>query len=376
MSDALAQSGNLDDAFAAGVTPVELAQRADVPTLRRLVPGLDESAAADLTRLFADPRVQRMLDQSWEAPPRREELLAETLVRQLAERPDLVRMILATPELANSLTARPLTLHHLASHQQAIDVLNDVLVEIRDRGSEAVATAPTPSIEPTPLSSHQIQVSSRFDGERPAAVQPSFDKSRSGDLAYRKQYLDHLYQEAATAQRELDSLGRELAGLSANGAEYKPRPGPKDRVRAEDKIERNGGNAARLRDLAAGRVSYQTLDDLYAGLAELSNNPGFQVADFSDRFREPQDSGYRDIQFLVQTSTGHIGEFRLHLAALDQVAEWEHSLFEVWRDLEAVPRSEGRSLSATEVAIRKGIVRRQREYFWAALQTTLNGERQ
>ncbi|MDO3682891.1 toxin glutamine deamidase domain-containing protein [Micromonospora sp. C28ISP2-4] len=374
--DALAQSGNLNAAFAAGVTPVELAQHADVPTLRRLVPGLDESAATDLTRLFADPRVQRMLDQSWEAPPRREELLAETLVRQLAERPDLVRMILATPELANSLTARPLTLHHLASHQQAINVLQDVLVEIRDRGSEAVAAARTPSIEPTPLSPHQIQVSSRFDGERSAAVQPNFDKSRSGDLAYRKQYLDHLYQEAVTAQRELDSLGRELAGLSASGAEYKPRPGPKDRVRAEDKIERNGGNAARLRDLAAGRVAYQTLDDLYAGLAELSNNPHFQVAKFSDRFREPQDSGYRDIQFSVQTSTGHIGEFRLHLAALDQVAEWEHSLFEVWRDLEAVPRSEARSLSVTEVAIRKGIVRRQREYFWAALQTTLNGERQ
>ncbi|MEU8310953.1 toxin glutamine deamidase domain-containing protein [Micromonospora sp. NPDC049033] len=374
--DVLAASGNLDAAFAAGVTPVELAQHADVPALRRLVPGLDEGAANDLTRLFADPRLQRMLDQSWEAPPRREELLAETLVRQLAERPDLVRMILATPELANSLTARPLTLHHLASHQQAIDVLNDVLVEIRDRGSETVATAATPSIEPTPLTLHQIQVSSRFDGERSVAIQPSFDKSRSGDVAYRKQYLDHLYQEALTAQRELDSLGRELASSSASGAEYEPRPGPKDRVRAEDKIDRNGGNAARLRDLAAGRVAYQTLDDLYAGLAELSNNPHFQVAEFSDRFREPQDSGYRDIQFSVQTSTGHIGEFRLHLAALDQVAEWEHSLFEVWRDLEAVPRSEARSLSVTELAIRKGIVRRQREYFWAALQTTLNGERQ
>ncbi|MFD6609440.1 toxin glutamine deamidase domain-containing protein [Micromonospora chalcea] len=374
--DVLAESGSLDAAFAAGVTPVELAQAADAPTLRRLVPGLDAAAAADLSRLLADPRIQRMLDQSWEAPPRREELLAETLVRQLAERPDLVRMILATPELANSLTARPLTLHHLASHQQAIDVLRDVVVEIRERGPEAVATAPARSIEPTPLSPHQMQVSRRFDGERPVAVQPNFDKSRSADLAYRKQYLDQLYQQAVTAQRELDLLGRELAGLSVDGAEYEPRPGPKDRVRAEDKIERNGGNAARLRDLAAGRVSYQTLDDLYAGLAELSNNPRFQVADFSDRFRDPQDSGYRDIQFLIQTSTGHIGEFRLHLAALDQVAEWEHSLFEVWRDLEAVPRSQARSLSVTEVAIRKGIVRRQREYFWAALQTTLNGERQ
>ncbi|WBC18189.1 toxin glutamine deamidase domain-containing protein [Micromonospora sp. WMMA1998] len=371
--DALATSGSLDDAFAVGVTPLELAQHADGPTLRRLVPGLEESAAADLKRLFADPRAQRMLDQSWEAPPRREELLAETLVGQLAERPDLVRMMLATPTLANSLTARPVTLHHLASHQKAIDVLDDVLHEIRERGAEAVSAAPTPPVEPTPLTPAQISVSERFEAERPVALQPGFDRARSVDSHYQKQYLDQLYRAASIAQGELDSLGRELAERSANGAEYKPRPGPKDRVRAEDKIARNGGNAARLRDLAAGRVSYRTLNDLYAGLASLSTDPRVQIADFDDRFRKPQDSGYRDIQFSLRTSTGHIAEFRLHLAAMDDVAEWEHSLFEVWRDLEAVSGSERRTLSVEEAAIRKGIVRRQREHFWAALQSTLSG---
>ncbi|MET7832166.1 toxin glutamine deamidase domain-containing protein [Micromonospora sediminicola] len=371
--DALATSGSLDDAFAVGVTPLELAQHADGPTLRRLVPGLEESAAADLKRLFADPRVQRMLDQSWEAPPRREELLAETLVRQLAERPDLARMMLATPTLANSLTARPVTLHHLASHQKAIDVLDDVLHEIRERGAEAVSAAPTPPVEPTPLTPAQISVSERFEAERPVALQPGFDRARSVDSRYQKQYLDQLYRAASIAQGELDSLGRELAERSANGAEYKPRPGPKDRGRAEDKIARNGGNAARLRDLAAGRVSYQTLNDLYAGLASLSTDPRVQIADFDDRFRTPQDSGYRDIQFSLRTSTGHIAEFRLHLAAMDDVAEWEHSLFEVWRDLEAVSRSERRTLSVEEAAIRKGIAQRQREHFWAALQSTLSG---
>ncbi|MEV0002325.1 toxin glutamine deamidase domain-containing protein [Micromonospora sp. NPDC050980] len=371
--DAVAASSSLDDTFAAGVTPVELAQHADGPTLRRLVPGLDESAAGDLSRLLADPRVQRMLDQSWEAPPRREELLAEALVRQLAERPDLVRMILATPELANSLTARPVTLHHLASHQQAIDVLGDVLQEIRVRGARTVSSAPTPAVEPTPLTREQVAVSLRFEGERPLALQPGFDNARSGDPAYRKSYLDQMYRDAVVAQSELDRFGRELAGLSVNGAEYKPRPGPKDRARAEDKIARSGGHANRLRDLAAGRISYQTLDDLYAGLASLHSDPRLRVARFEDRFRNPQDSGYRDIQFLVRTSTGHIGEFRLQLAALDQVADWEHALFEVRRDLEAVPRGEGRSLSVTESALRKGIARRQREHFWNALRSTLSG---
>ncbi|MEU1837595.1 toxin glutamine deamidase domain-containing protein [Micromonospora chersina] len=371
--DALAASGSLEEVFAAGVTPVELAQHLDGPTLRRLVPELEPAAADDLTRLLADPRVRQMLDQTWEAPPRREELLAETLVRQLAQRPDLVRMILSTPELANSLTARPVTLHHLASHQKAIDVLGEVLDEIAERGAAVVATAPAPPVDPTPLTLEQVRLSSQLDGERPPALQPGFDETRSGDMTYREFYLDQLYEAAATAQHELDLLGRELAEMSSSGAEYQPRPGPKERTRAEDKIAKHGGNAARLRDLAAGRVSYRTLDDLYLGLAHFSANSQMQVVRFEDRFRQPQDSGYRDIQFLVRTSAGHVGEFRLQLAALDQVAEWEHSLFEVWRDLEAVPREQGRILGETESAIRKGIVQRQREHFWAALQSTMSG---
>ncbi|MEV4692485.1 toxin glutamine deamidase domain-containing protein [Micromonospora echinospora] len=369
--DVLAESGSLDAAFAAGVTPVELAQHADVPTLRRLIPGVDDAAAADLTRLFADPRVQLMLDQSWEAPPRREELLAETLVRQLAERPDLVRMILATPELANSLTARPLTLHHLASHQQAIDVLKDVVDEVYERGADVVAATELPAPTPTPLTDAQLAVSGSFATADVEAVQPGFDPARLGETAYRKRYLNQLYEEAAVAQLEINSLGRDLAASCGSGAEYQPRSKPKDRDRAEDKIKGYGGDASRLKDVAGGYVSFNNLDELYGGLARLRNDERMDLVKFEDRFQNPQNGGYRDIQMFLRASNGHVAEFRLQLAALDEVATWEHSLFEVRRDLGAVAREEGRSLTATELAIRRGVLRRQREMFWAALQTAL-----
>ncbi|MFI5836023.1 toxin glutamine deamidase domain-containing protein [Micromonospora sp. NPDC051300] len=371
--DALAGSGSLDDAFATGVTPVELAQHADGPTLRRLVPGLDEGAAGDLNRLFADPRVQRMLDQSWEAPPRRAELLAETLVRQLAERPDLVRMILATPELANSLTARPMTLHHLASHQQAIDVLQDVLNEIAERGAEALVAAPTRLLDPTPLTDAQVELSRSFVVNGPDAVQPGFERDRLGDARYRKQYLDELYELAAVAQSDVDALGHRLAAASDGTAEYHPRSKPKDRGRAEDKIEGYGGDASQLTDLAGGYVSYQRLDDLYGALASLKDDTRLDLVEFDDRFRSPQSGGYRDVQMFVRTSNGHVAEFRLQLAALDEVATWEHSLFEVRRDLGAVAKEQGRSVTAMESAIRRGIIDRQRAFFWTALQTALHG---
>ncbi|MBB5828627.1 hypothetical protein [Micromonospora carbonacea] len=116
-------NSDLDQIFSAGVTPVELATEMDGPTLRRLAPQLTEVAAEDLSALFEDRRVRRMLDQTWRSPPAGEPCLAETLVNPLVAEPKLVRLILATPELARSLIARPVTLHHLASHPQAVEVL-------------------------------------------------------------------------------------------------------------------------------------------------------------------------------------------------------------------------------------------------------------
>ena len=46
----------------AGVSPAEFATVVDTPSLRRLVPELDDASARDLVRLFADGRVRDMLD--------------------------------------------------------------------------------------------------------------------------------------------------------------------------------------------------------------------------------------------------------------------------------------------------------------------------
>ena len=363
--DVLAESGSLDAAFAAGVTPVELAQAADAPTLRRLAPGLDDAAAADLSRLFADPRVQRMLDQSWEAPPRREELLAETLVRQLAERPDLVRMILATPELANSLTARPLTLHHLASHQQAIDVLGDVLADIERNGPEAQVLEGDPDPSPIPLTPEQLGLTRNLASQRQPAGQDGFDPSRKRDPAYVAAYLDGLTAEAAVAQGELNAAATALAG-------EKGKPGwrtePKRHDRIMDKLVEYGNDASRLKDLAAAKVEFSALNDVYDALADLVEDPEVMILDVKDRFVAPNGSGHSDILLNLRLSNGHVGELRLQLKAMEAVAEWEHALYEVRRDLDALADLDGRSLTTMETAVRDGLLRRTQTIYWNAVQ--------
>lgn len=366
--DALAASVSLADAYAAGVTPVELAQHADGSTLRRLVPGLDEAAAGDLKRLFTDVRVQRMLDQSWEAPPRREELLAETLVRQLAERPDLVRMILATPELANSLTARPVTLHHLASHQQAIDVLGDVLDDIANHGVEVVIAQEKLTPQPTPVTEAQRRVTELVAARGQPTPQAGFDEGRRDDEAYRLAYLEKLYADAAIAQHELNRLAVALA-------DERGTPGwrtePKSRERVFDKLVEYEGAVSQLKDLAGAKVQFDTLDDVYRALERLADDQQVVIVNIKDRFLAPQPSGYRDILLNLRMSNGHVAELRLHLAALDDVAGWEHGLYEVRRDLEALADSDGRLLTDDERAIRDGLLRRAQDTYWRTVQGNL-----
>ena len=111
---------------------------------------------------------------------------------------------------------------------------------------------------------------------------------------------------------------------------------------------------------------------MYQALEKVKNYPGVEIVAFQDRFAQPQSSGYRDIQMSVRTANGHVGEFRLHLKSLDEVAHWEHSLYEVRRDLKAIEKT--RPLTVTERAIRSGLLRAEQSMFWDALQPALPGE--
>ncbi|RAO35529.1 hypothetical protein ONO23_02131 [Micromonospora noduli] len=375
-SRAVLLASSVDDIFAAGVTPVEFATAVDPPTLRRLVPDLDEASARDLVRLFADDRVRDMLDSVRREPPPNEPDLAERLVRQLVQHPDLARMIQSTPELAKSLTARPLTLYHLASHQQAIDVLAEVLEDVAQQEAmrQDSDRRQVPQPEPTPLTGEQLTISASIQVRRGPVAQAGFDEARRDDAGYRKRYLDGLYSAAIEAQVDLNQLAVSLAHVGdLRVGEPGWRPQPKDRRRAEDKVAKHQGDASKLLDLAAAKVEFRNLEDLYAALGRIRDHPDVVIVNFQDRFVSPEDSGYRDVQLVLRTRNGHLAEFRLHLAALDEIAVWEHALYEVRRDVDALARIEGRALTRREGAIADGILRREQQLFWQALQSTYEG---
>ncbi|MET7748814.1 toxin glutamine deamidase domain-containing protein [Micromonospora sp. NPDC005367] len=365
VTDVIAGASDLDSALRAGVPPPDLATALDAPTLRRLVPHLGDAAARDVAAFFADSRAHAMLDGAWREAPPDEPLLAEALIRQMAERSDLARMVLATPELFDSLTARPLTLHHLASHQQAIDVLGDVLAEISQRGAEAVAAQDVPPPpRPTALTPRQLEVSQRLRARRQESIQAGFDMARCHDDQFRADYLRRLYDDAAAAQLELNAMVMRLAG---DRGQPGWRRAPKAHRRVLDKLVEYDNDASRLTDLAAAKLEFRRLDDLYDALHELSRDPDVVVLEIKDRFVRPPASGYRDVLLKLRMSNGHIAELRLHLVALEGVAEWEHALYEIRRDLDAIAGEAGRPLTPTERAVRDGLLRRGQDAYWRAL---------
>jgi hypothetical protein len=365
VSAVLADAPDLERVFAAGVTPVEVAAGLDAPTLQRFAPHLDEPAARDVARFFAEPRVQRMLDDTWRKPPKDEPMLAETLVRQLVQQPDLARMILGAPDLVNSLVARPLTLLHLTGQQQAIDVLGAVLSEIDQRGVGAVIGDGTvPSPRPADLTDEQRSLSARLAVRGQSPVQSGFDASRRHDDEYREAFVQRLLDESKDAQTELNRIATDLAG---DHGQPGWRTKPKGRDRVDDKLLEYENDASRLKDLAAAKVEFQRLDDVYDALGELERNPDVVIVGIKDRFLKPMRSGYRDILLNLRLPSGHVAELRLHLASIDEVSEWEHPLYQVRRDLETLAQAQGRSFTPMEQAVHDELSRRGQEAYWRAL---------
>jgi hypothetical protein len=226
--------------------------------------------------------------------------------------------------------------------------------------------------EPTPLTPEQEGVThaleeSASDYRAEDRLQAPFDQNRRADAEYRAAYLAERYQEAVVAQGQLTDIVNEIA--LANDGDPHSRPEPKKIGRANDKIVANyAGDASRLVDMAGCYIQFDRVQDAYSALAVLSTDPRLEIVKFEDRFAVPERSGYRDLQMSVRMPNGHIAELRLHLKALDEIAVYEHALYEVRRDFKAGAKEAGRDMTPEETALHDALLARERTLFWDALQ--------
>lgn len=284
-------------------------------------------------------------------------------------------MMNVDPMIAANLLGNPLTLHNLAGTPQATGALAEVLEAIATRGVE-VASADEPGDPgPSPLSARQEQISRRAERVNPTdgrVRQSGFPPAHVGDSEMISAFLDEMYAYDDAQRRELADFAREIA-REARGQEH-------SRIRAKSRDQamanitgKYEGDAARVLDLAASSISFQYLEHLYLALELILDSGNIEIVMFEDRFKKPMPGGYRDLQLRVRLSNGHIGELRLHLVAVDQVAEWEHIIYEARRDIRA-RAGEPEDMKSFDRALYYELLRAQLRSFKEALSESENRE--
>lgn len=344
--------------------------------------GYGHAPQSRLDELLAQPRVAEALAgattdlvvKDHEGNPQNLGPVGEFVRTRLAAHPDLVALLHdpANEFLTRSLLRKPETMASLLLHDEAIPILTDAVHEVHDPDPDAAPVGP--DADPTPLTPDQAETSGEVLDQAEGHPQEHrrqapFDLGRAGDEAYTREYLAERYAEAARADAKLKEILPPLAEDTGGHAGF--RPGPKSEGRAMDKINTNyDGDASRLVDLAGAMIQFDRVQDAYAALARIADHPDLEIVDFDDRFANPAPAGYRDLQMSVRIN-GHVAELRLHLKALDDVSAYEHSLYEVRRDLKALAKAEGRTYTGEERALIDGLIKRERELFRDALQGSL-----
>jgi len=145
----------------------------------------------------------------------------------------------------------------------------------------------------------------------------------------------------------LNELARQTGGAATT------RPEAKDQRRVKQKIATEfDGDAQLVTDLLAGRITFDSISQLYQALFIISNEKDINIVRYDDRFLKPQWSGYRDIILKLRLKNGHVAELRLELTPVSQYStKVEHALYEVIRQIKSKAKHEKRELTPDETLL-------------------------
>lgn len=162
------------------------------------------------------------------------------------------------------------------------------------------------------------------------------------------QDFDVLYSKAHQAQIELETLCKSTALLTDTQAYF---AGAKSHQRALEKVALElDGQAERITDLARATIVANDVASLVTAYETL--NREVTIVKVKNRFKNPAESGYRDLNVLVQLpKTKIIAEVQFHLAAIAEVKSGaEHELYEQIQNIERTAHQEQRDLTEWEHA--------------------------
>lgn len=381
-------------AYAREDTGYGMAHDAGEPDLPRKPENVDPAVRAEVERFLNGPEVAAAVDglnpdqkravyEDHDGVKHDVGPMRDFIRDHLPGHPELVRLM-ENPDnayLRASLLNNPMTVGSLLLHPEAIPILEAALRDVEERGFQMIDDVHQEGPGDTPLTPDQRQTAEAA-AEIAADTTPrdqyhaGFDRADKGDPAKIQEFLDAERQAWPRNQGDLNRIADRIA--TENSGDASGRPGVKDDDRAKAKIDGYDGDASKLTDLVGAKIQFDTVADVYNALAAVVADPSLQIVSFDDRFANPQDSGYRDLQMSVRLPNGHVAELRLHLRHIDTVSAYEHALYEVRRDFPTYNRTldenNKKRLTPEQALLEAALMDRVREKFMAGLRQGLPPE--
>jgi|GEM_PF-1360788 len=169
--------------------------------------------------------------------------------------------------------------------------------------------------------------------------------------------FEQLYKVAKKSVPKIEKLAKKkiLAELGSRhpgvftGVTFENGP-LKTRARAHDKIRGDyKGNYTEICDLARGRIIVDTVEQIEILRNYFqANRQALGIEEYKDRFAEPSDTGFRDINMKIRLDNDHVIEFRVEHRAMMKAAEATHAPYEKMQEIDRLVKAENRDWTQAE----------------------------
>lgn len=215
------------------------------------------------------------------------------------------------------------------------------------------------------IESRKLELPNRF-GRVSRRLKSKFDQPQpiqTGDLAQ----AYHTGLQLALAYSQQLQVFTTLQNNDDLICSCRPGNGVKNPTRI---LEKALGNPVPL-DFLGGKIVAGSLTRVYEIAERIPDH--FTVRYFSDRFLNPQQSGYRDLQFQIELKGQHIAELKVVHLKINELDEIEHYMYEIIRRLNAKFIHD--TLTQAEIKVRENLIASSLKLYNETWQDILESER-
>ena len=215
------------------------------------------------------------------------------------------------------------------------------------------------------IESRKLELPNRF-GRVSRRLKSKFDQPQpiqTGDLAQ----AYHTGLQLALAYSQQLQVFTSLQNNDDLICSCRPGNGVKNPTRI---LEKALGNPVPL-DFLGGKIVAGSLARVYEIAERIPDH--FTVRYFSDRFLNPQQSGYRDLQFQIELKGQHIAELKVVHLKINELDEIEHYMYEIIRRLNAKLIHD--TLTQAEIKVRENLIASSLKLYNETWQDILESER-